>query len=300
MNHGEELPPQKRRRLSPPPVNGNGRPAEFLPAPPPRLEPSFIGYDPFDDFTKQVADWIADMIRGKEDVEVEGKIGIVFDELLNRRIDLPVLSETIISPSVKDRRFQSTMTVNQHRHYNDLLNKRVELSATAPPSMFMKFAHTRGIDSFYKVPDDEGKVRVRVSRDEKTGDITESVKKTRLGDMDVLCPRWAFDYRISVNKELPSDPPAQEVRPERLRRKDRVSYTHQAYRIDLTQVYPHPAPAKGEAGITHELEVEFLNSAVLVRECAKRDKGEPSMFDEMIQVFLNNIRILIRSAVPPE
>jgi len=299
MDYGEptEAPPQKRRRLSPPPANGSTRPAELLPAPPPRLEPSFIGYDPFDDFTKEVADWIADLIRGQEDVEIEGKIGVMFDQQTNQRLRLPVLSESILSPAIGGIRFQSSMTEAQHKHYNTLLNQRVEQSARNPPSLAIKYAHTHVIDEFYSVKTEESKGRVRVSRDEKTGQVTESVRKTRVGDMNVYCPKWGFDYRISVNRELPVDPPPAPARAEMLRRKNRVSYSHQAYRMDLTQVFPYP-PGKDNT-ITHELELEFLNSAVLVRECAKRDRGEPSAFDEMVQVFLNDIRILIRSAAPP-
>ncbi|KZO96927.1 mRNA triphosphatase CET1 [Calocera viscosa TUFC12733] len=300
MNYGEPTgsPPQKRRRLSPPPpTNGNARPTELLPAPPPRLEPSFIGYDPFDDFTKEVADWIADLIRNQENVEIEAKIGLLLDQHSNLRLRLPVMSETILSPQIESLRFQSSMTENQHKSYNDMLNQRVERSAHSSPSLYIKYAHTRIIDEFYAVQSNEFKARMRVSRDEKTGQIVECVRKSRMGDMNVYCPKWGFDYRLSVNRELPNDPPPPQARPDMLRRKDRVSYSHQAYRIDLTQVFPHPAGKDNT--VTHELEVEFLNPAVLVRECGKRDRGEPSAFDEMIQVFLNNVRILIRTAAPP-
>ncbi|KZT60327.1 mRNA triphosphatase CET1 [Calocera cornea HHB12733] len=299
MNYADPTgsPPQKRRRLSPPPSNGGPRPVELLPAPPPRLEPSFIGYDPFDDFTKEVADWIADLIRNQENVEIEAKIGLLLDQHTKQRLRLPVMSETILSPAIESIRFQSSMTENQHKSYNDLLNQRVQRFAHIPPSLHINYDHTRAIDEFYSIQSDEFKVRLRVSKDEKTGKVVESVRKSRMGDMNVYCPKWGFDYRISVNREFPHDPPPPQRRPEMLRRKDRVSYSHQAYKIDLTQVFPYP-PGKDNT-ITHELEVEFLNPAALVRECGKRDRGEPSAFDEMVQVFLNNIRILIRTAAPP-
>lgn len=47
--------------------------------------------------------------------------------------------------------------------------------------------------------------KIRVTKDEKTGEIKEGgvIQKDRLADLNVYCPQGEFDYRISVNVETP-------------------------------------------------------------------------------------------------
>jgi polynucleotide 5'-triphosphatase len=92
-----------------------------------------------------------------------------------------------------------------------------------------------------------------VTRNEKTGDVLATVKKVRLGNLDVYSPKRAADWRISVNVEVPGAYPrsrdARETRflaflsvqhplgsPTHQRRKDRISYSHEEFIVDLTQV----------------------------------------------------------------
>ena len=42
-----------------------------------------------------------------------------------------------------------------------------------------------------------------MTRNEKTGDVLATVKKIRLGNLDVYSPKRAADWRISVNIEVP-------------------------------------------------------------------------------------------------
>jgi polynucleotide 5'-triphosphatase len=128
------------------------------------------------------------------------------------------------------------MTSRQHSHYNRILNGRVEdqrdPSYSGAP---IRYDHYREIDFFH--PAERGaRGKIRVTQDEKTGQIKPMgiIQKTRLADMNVFVPRRDFDFRISVNTEepmpLPQNPPTHQ------RRKDRVSYKHQIFQIDLTQV----------------------------------------------------------------
>lgn len=73
------------------------------------------------------------------------------------------------------------------------------------------------------------------------------------------------------------------------RRKDRISYSHQMLQIDLTQV------GGGTQTTTpvHELEIEFKDARLLLQQAALEDRQEPNNYLEMVQVFLNNIRISI-------
>jgi polynucleotide 5'-triphosphatase len=82
-----------------------------------------------------------------------------------------------------------------------------------------------------------------------------------------------------------------------IRRKDRVTYTHQIFQIDLTQVTASN-PGQAPQPPTHELEVEFRHSKELMRVLAKNDvvtKNEE--FVELVRVFVNNIRILVRNCI---
>lgn len=113
---------------------------------------------------------------------------------------------------------------------------------------------------------------------------------TRIGILPPLSP---------LSAKLPPD----SLPPTNTRRKDRMSYSHQAFKIDLTQVTTSPDPA--HAQVSHELEIEFADANELMRCGRVRTKGssgatwsgkEGEAFDELIRVFVNNIRILVRNA----
>ena len=48
------------------------------------------------------------------------------------------------------------------------------------------------------------KDKIRVTRDEKTGNTLECMRKLRLGNLNVYSPKYAADWRVSVNLEIPS------------------------------------------------------------------------------------------------
>jgi hypothetical protein len=92
-----------------------------------------------------------------------------------------------------------------------------------------------------------------VTKDERTGEVVECVRKIRLGDLNVYSPKRAADWRVSVNLEVPSEysraplgirnliylwfaVPQPGGTPTHTRRKDRISYSHEEFSIDLTQV----------------------------------------------------------------
>ena len=84
--------------------------------------------------------------------------------------------------------------------------------------------------------------KVRITTDDKTGEILAKIIKTPVADIHVYCPRTLFDWRISVNIEMDfngdmNELVAMEQRDTKGdRKKDRVSYKHLQYQIDLTQV----------------------------------------------------------------
>jgi len=85
------------------------------------------------------------------------------------------------------------------------------------------------------------KPKVRVTLDQKTGKVINTIIKTRIADLNVYSPKTAFDWRVSANIEMPYLGEIEGLQPSSDRgggdrNKDRLSYRHLAYHIDLTQV----------------------------------------------------------------
>ncbi|CAG8544207.1 7444_t:CDS:2, partial [Dentiscutata erythropus] len=260
------------------------------------LEPSIFGFQPTSDITKVVGDFLYNHI-GKENVEIEAKLGILVNKNMQTRVNLPVISETVISPYDDGWfTFQSNMTTAQHRNFNNLLNERV--IQTKPPYKggSVEYKHLYETDRFYS---GTGAGKVRVTIDQKTNKIIEGgiVKKTNVAHLNIYSPNTHLDYRISVNIEKPMDMPNGQLVHER--NKDRLSYIHQLFKIDLTQKQKLPDGTQPPPDLTHELEVEFLNPRVLHEEKLKIEKQQSSRYLDIIEVFLNNIRVLAKRSLPP-
>lgn len=304
--------PTKRARHTPPPAppssssshrgpsmnngssNGSGRSPSNLPP----LSLSILGVEPLDEFIREVADFIHHMIgqrpEGANGVEVEAKVGVLRDKVSGQRLSLPVLVETIIMPNSVDCRFESNMSPIQHKHFNTLLNN---LKTTSSTPSEMNYAHLHLVDSFYAAPDGRGE-KVRVTRDEKSGAVQACVQKVRLGSLDIYSPKRAADWRISVNVEIPVPQPIGTAT--HTRKKDRMSYTHEEFIVDLTQV-TSTFGASSKPEVLHELEVELARPEYLLSTAAKRgdpnvSESERGAFDELIRAFVNNARILVRNS----
>ncbi|CAL1712487.1 unnamed protein product [Somion occarium] len=236
--------PLKRARRTPSPSSSNGHPSTMPPnssALPP-LSLSILGVEPLDEFIVEVADFIHHMIRTKPEgpglVEVEAKVGVLRDKGTGQRLQLPILVETILSPNYTESRFESNMSPMQHKHFNQLLNK---LKTTPGQSSSpVEYQHHHLIDTFYPSDNPRDREKIRVTRDERTGEVKECLKKIRLGSLDIYSPKRAADWRISVNLEVPVPPPIGSST--HSRKKDRLSYSHEEFVIDLTQVTSSGGP----------------------------------------------------------
>jgi len=271
---------------------------------------------PFNELTRSIMDFLfSNIVLGHGStgpVEIEGKIGTLVDRSTNQRVQLPVTTETILHPHVNVA-FHSFMTMQQHRLMNTFLNSETEKSLKTKYRANIVYKHKREDDAFYELPksglftlpeiarelimQNNRKERVRVTTDQVTGKTLARIVKTRIADLNVYCPARAFDYRISINIEIPytGDLGEQLDIMESGRKKDRVSYTHQCCQIDLTQVTPmNPAKAMNK---THELEVE-VDAQQLRDQGIAAHQGIENRYEEMVNVFLNNIRVLTRVIGP--
>ena len=142
------------------------------------------------------------------DIEIEAKYGQIIDRNTNQRLNLPILSQTVLQDD-SFIRFESNMSVNQHKRLNELFNNQVRL-------MKGKYSHVKQLDKFFWRD-----VKIRSSF--VGGIFTESIVKTRIADLHIYCPEFPFDIRLSANREVK----VQDVREGRLeteRFKDRMSY----------------------------------------------------------------------------
>lgn len=116
-----------------------------------------------------------------------------------------------------------------------------------------------------------------------------------------------LDCRISVNIEWDWDGPPQEIEQSQIpnkdrqpdRNKDRLSYTHGFYQIDLTQVTQGgPGPQGQPPSKEHELEIE-LESRVLYEHGHLLMKGEPNRYADLVDGLIDNVRLLARHCPQP-
>lgn len=76
--------------------------------PNPPLERSIFGWDPVDEFSAQVGEWLLQHAQFQENVEIEAKVGRIISRD-GERIHLPVRNETIVEMQ-SGWRFESTMS----------------------------------------------------------------------------------------------------------------------------------------------------------------------------------------------
>jgi hypothetical protein len=148
----------------------------------------------------------------------------------------------------------------QHRAMNNFLNDSVKASLPQAGSkrIPLSYAHKKERDTFYEVSANDlppviqhhlhprHKPRVRVTTDQVTGEMTAKIVKCRIADLDIYSPRTNVDWRVSVNLEMNYDGDVRSLpiseggggrgRGGGERNKDRMSYRHLAYQVDLTQV----------------------------------------------------------------
>jgi len=123
----------------------------------------------------------------------------------------------------------------------------------------MTYVHTKECDTFYELSQSgelslpssirsqliprHNKAKVRITTDQRTGRELAKIVKVRVADLDVYSPKTNFDWRVSINLEMKYEGDNRDLvevmeggkrAPER--NKDRMTYRHLAYQIDLTQV----------------------------------------------------------------
>lgn len=299
-------------------------------------EGSITGETPHAGISKAVADFLFDYVISHPDrgeiegrnvqFEIEAKLGKLLDKSSNRRVQLPVDSECVLRDEGNWLQFKSSMTEAQHKAFNDFLNEQFILTnKNSAGRVPIHYKHRREIDRFIEIPANvrdtmlpvsvsnlmasrNRSARVRVTQDQKTKEVLAKIIKARVADINLHFPKLPLDCRISVNLEMEWEGSLEDLEnigkatsrggPPPDRNKDRLSYKHGHYQVDLTQVTQKvPGPGNTQRfDKEHELEIEVNPEAVL-------DQGrrvlahQPHQYPELVDGLVNNIRILARKAV---
>ncbi|KAK6829767.1 CYTH-like domain-containing protein [Apiospora arundinis] len=253
--------------------------------------------------------------------EIEAKFGTIIDRDTDDRLDFPLLGECVLSSEARVG-FRSSMSELQHRTMNDWLNKQVV--ATTDPRFRnqhvpIQYKHRREIDKFYELHSSmvarlphavqalmspKHPLKARITVDQKTGDVLAKIVKARVGDLNIYLPDWPVDCRISVNLEWDWDGPPEEITSNQMphreklpdREKDRLSYKHGFFQVDLTQVKRQLAGRGPEK--EHELEVELDAGVLLDHGRLLLDRDQENKYQDIVEMLVNNVRALARKCPP--
>lgn len=303
----------------------------------PSLEPSYTSRPVLDDMSRQIGDFIKYYLavdpnwQGKSGIEIEAKLGMLLAKDTGdpsvrpgSRFAIPHIISAAILEQGEPRDlpfvFTSSMTEHQHRHFNGHLNREVEVSNTKPRTRQpLAYRHLYQTDTTYERPSRRGGAgssggveKIRITRDDRSKEVIACICKRSVAQLNVTFPDRPFDVRISINHEEDRRPPPsrQELDDaysgwvvKSIRRKDRVSYTHQFVQIDLTQVFVAGGGGGGGGGRdsggggaggekVHELEVECCNMAEWAKAAIAHADGRASKFEDLVRQFCGSIASL--------
>lgn len=277
--------------------------------------PSITGTVPYEDLTRRVSTWIYAVLLKSvakadyKDIELEFKLGRIIHKETDKRISLPITTESAINPDNKDYVF--VPGVEQHM-YNSVIRFIDDLMK--PHDLLRKAEKFKTIA--LKIEDHSYSVgaarenhgiprRVRVSKDSKTGRET-AIEKVRVSDLWISFPNELVDLKISLSleKKVANDDKLQKLQathnPDSIRIKHRVSYIHPATSclIDITRIVNGKEPLNPP---TYEVECELLTPELLERfrkllvEVENGPTGEAGIaYEELVRCFVDNGRVIAR------
>ncbi|KAF2721809.1 mRNA triphosphatase CET1 [Polychaeton citri CBS 116435] len=253
-------------------------------------------------------------------IEIEAKIGTLIDHRTNDRWQSPIASICALRPEANPQfRFESRMEEAEHQRMNLYLNSTIRQSIDSKGRIPLTYKHLMERDVFealspagmealppsalsrVRSTGRELKLRTTVNISEKdkdgyrVGQVKARIVKLPLGDLHIHSPNDPYDCRISMNLEVNATHLAEQgldlvdkSGPQApARQKDRVSYKHLAYSVDLTKV-----EVKGMAP-KYELELE-VDANILRQQMSLMAQGQDNAFGEVVSGFVDNATFLMR------
>ncbi|OWB55877.1 hypothetical protein B5S28_g1763 [[Candida] boidinii] len=281
--------------------------------------PSLTGTIPRNDFNRVITEWIwANIEAVKQDyqdienpeqyIELELKLGNIWEKVKDKRLQLPINSETILSLEFFHQEcfFKSGIPLQQFHDIKNFLSQLMESHNTSKNKQFV-VENTHMIDLIASEKQRNDKpISGRVSLDIKTQRKMSSIQKQKIADLIIYLPNSLFDLRLTMALELPyelNDNAYQTFKSKVTfeREKERVSFIHSPTftRIDLTKIREtHNNPnqpqqiSKRRPEPKYELELEINTKELLNSIDSLSD--DPLYFIDLVQSFLDNGRILAR------
>ncbi|KAI5370889.1 putative mRNA triphosphatase Cet1, CYTH-like domain superfamily, RNA 5'-triphosphatase Cet1/Ctl1 [Septoria linicola] len=290
---------------------------------------------PLPSLTKAVTDWLVQQLLNCQDVaqdpaegqiEIEAKVGRLWNKQTGRRFELPVHNMVVISPPYAEANctFQSEMQEHEHKAMNDFLNAEVRNTHSQTGRQQLEYIHLQETDNFEKLsklgldslpeamhrrhlPRDP-KLRTTIESNPKTGKVGQvkaRIIKVKVADLHIFNPHDDYDLRITMNVECnlmrPNlDPgalvegPTPDKPNQPARKKDRLSYKHLngLYQIDLTRVDQIGMAPK------YELELE-VDAGRLRQQLQPLLQGGDSGFVQIVESFIDNATLLMQQQKRP-
>lgn len=263
----------------------------------PEKLPTISNLVPYEDLTRKVTEWLYSHLfqmeaQDRQNIEVEIKMGQICAKANERRIQLPIVTETILRSDYArtDTFFQSQLTNEQFNQANSFLDELCAPSKSNNNSPIVRKVMSKTRDSIFGNRQTAGKFRVTFH--EGTNQVDRIVKR-RVADLMIFSPGDLIDFRISINVETPAEPsPLENGRPQSVRHKNRQSYNGPGIQIDLTSVVND-----NDSKSTKELELEMDSNLLIKHFTAYQEKSDPDAmdkFEEAVRLAMDNTRIVAR------
>jgi len=289
--------------------SSSSTPAPPLPHPRPHFS-NLLGTVVLEDNVRILSDFLYRHCQ-TPDVEIEGKLGLLFHPKKGSRVHIDGVRQLIAvqKDEIPETSFAAEIDLNMFRHLNEDLLQRRYLDDQAKAKQhnarpYWTYTRVRETDKFYTVGTD----RVRVSTN-ASGEVTACVVKEKIEHLDFYHGKpKSIDFRISANRERKVvDLPKNE--PDQIRRKDRLSYRFDLWKIELTKVELYNGVTKSgheplhgwdrPTQTSYEVEVEIRHLDYLKQEAVKVSEGrQPNDFVRMAAAFLDQMRTLSLYAWP--
>lgn len=280
------------------------------------LECSVTGVIPPLSVVRTIAEWIyANFVEipldNRQFLELELKFGTIIDKETGRRLDLGVSTECIYTRQSNVRFDMGVHEVGwkEMTTYLDELEKAFQEEKRKAGTKGRKFStlDLDVTDQFFQITErNEQPKKVRVSKDNTlTPPRYQAIEKKRISDLYIHNPMSMYDLRFLMLFEFPVpensvEPILKKNKPSLTRMKKRNTYNHSPTitRFDFTKVNV-PKILRNKLGKTvtendtsHEVELE-MDPVEIFRGFDKiRDGSDTIRFEELVEIFLNNARIL--------
>lgn len=254
---------------------------------------------PFEDVTRKVTEWIIAKLQflGYERpyARIELKFGQILFKESESRLTLPVATETVINPEYARRKttFRPTLSEKQFTTVKSFLDELVQKSEGVLCNSNTISAHPANYtkDMAYLNSRGPGELRATYNQDNK---LVNLMVKRSLDHLVIFSPRDLLDFQVTVTVEHPHTKHElhfSQMKPVSERFKNRKSYSHQKFQMDLTTVTENT-----NAEPEFELELEIAKELIPQDFIKLSHENQESFleFEKLMRFVIDNTRLILR------